>query len=78
MSCGDGTLYTDVAMDVETRLASHRAGRGARYSRSRLPVRLVYREAVRDRSAALRREIEIKRLARAEKLALVAGARRRP
>jgi putative endonuclease len=75
LRCRDGSLYTGITTDLRRRLAAHRAGRGARYTRARLPVRLVYRETRATRSAALRREASIKRLPRAAKLALVAGAR---
>jgi putative endonuclease len=71
LRCHDGSLYTGVTNDLPQRLAAHRAGRGSAYVRSRLPVRVVYREAQPDRSAALRREAAIKRLPRAGKLALV-------
>jgi putative endonuclease len=76
--CADGTFYTGVARDPAARLAVHNTGRGAKYTRTRLPVRLIYRETVADRAAALRREQEIKRLPRAAKAALAhrAGARR--
>ena len=60
--CVDHTLYTGVATDVEARVAQHNAGRGAKYTRGRGPVELVYRERVADRSTALRRELAIKRL----------------
>ena len=70
LRCGDGSLYTGSTNDVERRLKAHQSGRGAKYTRSRLPVELVYREEVQDRSAALRREAAIKRLRRAEKLTL--------
>ena len=73
LRCGDGTLYTGVTTDVERRLREHESGRGAKYARSRGPLTLVYREAQPDRGAALRREAAIKRLTRAEKLALIAG-----
>jgi putative endonuclease len=73
--CRDGTLYTGVTTDPARRLAEHNAGCGAAYTRSRLPVTLVYQEEVLDRSCALRREHAIKRLTRAEKEAL-AGKRR--
>lgn len=72
-----GSLYTGVAIDVRARLDRHRCGKGARYTRSRLPVRLVYQQRVRDRSTALKREIEIKSMTRAEKLGLI-GRTRRP
>ena len=73
LRCGDGSLYTGVTNDLSRRLAAHQAGRGAKYTRSRLPVELVYREAVPDRSAALRREAAIKRMDRRAKLALIAA-----
>ena len=71
LRCADGSLYTGAAVDVEQRLATHRAGRGARYTRGRLPVDLVYVEPCRDWSAALRREHQLKRLTKAQKEALV-------
>ena len=73
LRCGDGTLYTGVTDDVERRLAAHRSGRGAMYTRGRGPLELVYREEQPDKSAALRRERQIKALSRAEKLRLIAG-----
>ncbi len=73
LSCADGTLYTGVTTDTVRRTAEHNEanGRGARYTRSRRPVRLVYREPAADRGAASRREVAIKRLSRTEKLALI-------
>ena len=71
LRCGDGSLYTGTAADVDRRLAVHQSGKGAKYTRSHLPVEVVYREALPDRSAALRREDAIKRLSRAEKLDLI-------
>ena len=71
LRCGDGTLYTGIATDVERRVAVHNSGKGAKYTRSRLPVEAVYREKLPDKGAALRRELEIKKLTRAEKLKLV-------
>jgi putative endonuclease len=68
--CGDGSLYTGVTTDPERRLAEHNRGSGAAYTRSRLPVALIYLEAAADRSHALRREHAIKRMSRAEKEAL--------
>lgn len=73
LRCGDGTLYTGVTCDLPRRLAAHQSGKGAKYTRSRPPVELVYREAAADKSAALRREAAIKRLDRRKKLALIAG-----
>lgn len=72
--CADGSLYTGVATDPVARERVHNAGRGAAYTRSRLPVKLVHVEAAADRGAALRREIAIKRLTRSDKEAMVAGA----
>ena len=71
LRCRDGSLYTGMTNDLPRRLAAHRAGRGSAYTRSRRPVRLAYREGQPDRGAALRREAAIKRLTRAQKLALV-------
>ena len=68
--CADQTLYTGVALDVDARIVQHNSGRGAKYTRSRLPVELIYREPAADRSAALRREAEIKRLDAAAKRVL--------
>lgn len=73
LRCADNTLYTGVSNDIERRLAVHNRGRGAKYTRGRLPVEAIYREACGDRSAALCRERQIKRLTRNEKLLLIAG-----
>ena len=72
LRCGDGTLYTGMTDDIPRRLAAHRAGRGAKYTRGRGPLELVYQETLPDRSAALKREFAIKRLSRAQKDALIA------
>lgn len=69
--CGDGTLYTGYTNDLERRLAAHNAGKGAKYTRSRLPVCLKYWEVLPNKSSALRRERAIKSLTRREKLALI-------
>ena len=70
--CADGTLYTGVAVDPEKRLAEHNEGpAGARYTRARRPVELVYVEPAANRSAACKREWAIKRLSRSQKLRLV-------
>lgn len=76
LQCADGTLYCGVARDLEKRLAAHNAGDGAKYTRGRRPVRLVYSESCAGKSAALKREIEIKKLPRVAKLMLI-GARGR-
>ena len=73
LRCVDSTLYTGVTTRVAERVATHNAGRGAKYTRSRLPVELVYAERVGDRGEALSREAQIKRLPAAEKRRLVAG-----
>ena len=70
LRCGDGTLYTGVTDDVQHRLAAHRAGKGAKYTRGRGPLELAYTEEQPDRSAALRREIQVKKLTRRQKLEL--------
>ena len=71
VECADGTLYTGCARDVEQRVAAHNAGQGAKYTRSRLPVRVVYVEAAVDRGSALRREAESKKMGREEKVGLI-------
>ena len=77
LTCGDGSLYTGIAKNVALRLASHQSGRGAAYTRTHLPVTLVYEESALTRSQALIREAAIKRLPRHKKKELIAGARRR-
>jgi predicted GIY-YIG superfamily endonuclease len=69
--CGDGTLYTGIAKDVSRRCQQHNAGTASRYTRSRLPVELVYQEVHASRSQALKREAAIKALSRREKLAMI-------
>lgn len=75
LSCRGGTLYTGVAKDVGTRLKKHRTGKGAAYTRTHLPVRLVYREDGYTRSEALVREAAIKAYPRAKKKSLCARRR---
>ena len=70
LRCKDGSLYTGWTNDVAHRFAMHCAGRGAKYTRGRGPLQLVYTEELPDRESALRRECAIKRLARTAKLAL--------
>lgn len=67
LRCSDDSLYCGITTDVERRLAEHNRGTGAKYTRSRRPVELVYVETVEGRSAAARREHAIKRLSRSEK-----------
>ena len=64
-------MYTGISTDVDRRLEEHRSGKGAKYTRSRGPLELVYVEDCEDKSAALRRELEIKSLSRGEKLNLI-------
>ena len=73
LRCGDGTLYTGITDDLPRRLAAHRSGKGARYTRGLWPLEVVYWEAQPDRSAASKREWAIKQLSRAEKEALAAS-----
>lgn len=68
--CRDGSLYTGITTNPDRRLAEHNSGSGGAYTRSRLPLAMVYTEVVADRSSALRRELAIKRLSREEKEAL--------
>ena len=71
LRCGDGSLYTGITTDVARRAAVHNSGKGAKYTRSHLPVTVVYQQPQPDKSAALRRELEIKAMTRAEKLNLI-------
>ena len=73
--CADGTLYAGWTTDLARRIQAHNEGRGAKYTRSRRPVTLVYYEAFGTREEALRREAALKRLSRREKLALIEAER---
>ncbi len=73
LRCKDGSLYTGWTNDLAHRLAMHRSGRGAKYTRGRGPLELVYTEELADRESALRRECAIKAMPRAEKLLLAAA-----
>ncbi|MGN0985643.1 MAG: GIY-YIG nuclease family protein [Candidatus Enterenecus sp.] len=73
LRCGDGSLYTGWTNDLAKRLATHSAGKGGKYTRSRLPVELVYYEEYETKEEAMAREWAVKRLTRAEKLALIGG-----
>jgi putative endonuclease len=75
LRCHDGTLYAGITNDLPHRLSVHRSGKGAAYTRSRRPLRLVYREEAAGRSEALKREAALRRLSRVEKLSLVRAAR---
>lgn len=71
VECGDGTLYTGWTNHLEERLKSHNEGKGAKYTRSRLPVRLVYYEVFSNKQEAMKREYAIKQLTRKDKLLLI-------
>ncbi len=76
LECADGTLYTGWTNDLEKRLAAHNAGQGAKYTRGRRPVRLIYRETFDSKEEAQAREWAIKHLSRSEKLALIEAGER--
>lgn len=79
LQCADNTLYTGIATDVAARLATHNAGKGAKYTRGRLPATLLYQECADTRSAALQREHAIKKLRADAKRQLIATqARNKP
>lgn len=71
LRCRDDSLYTGIAVDVQARLEMHRSGKGAKYTRGRGPLELVYTEECGNKSIALKRELEIKALSRTEKLELI-------
>lgn len=71
LRCADGSLYTGVTTDIERRLGEHNSGKGAAYTRSRLPVSLAYREEYMNESDAKKREAAIKKLAKADKELIV-------
>lgn len=73
LQCADGSLYTGITNQLQRRVEQHRAGKGARYTRGRGPLQLVYQEHCSDKSAALKRELAIKALPRAQKLMLAAS-----
>ncbi|HSK87592.1 MAG TPA: GIY-YIG nuclease family protein [Anaerolineales bacterium] len=71
VECADGTYYTGWTVDLERRVAVHNKGHGARYTRTRCPVKLVYVEELPDRKSAMKREIEIKKMNRDRKSRLI-------
>ena len=73
LRCADGTLYTGITNDLDRRMAEHRSGTGAKYTKGRGPFQLVYQEACQDRGFASKRENEIKSLDRKSKLSLVSA-----
>ena len=74
VQCADDTLYTGVTNNLDQRLKNHNLGKGAKYTRVRLPVKLVYAEVCENRSTASQREWEIKQLSRLDKLKLIASS----
>ncbi|RXT14929.1 GIY-YIG nuclease family protein [Ammoniphilus sp. CFH 90114] len=80
LRCKDSSLYTGITNDIEKRVKKHNSGKASRYTRARLPVKMVYLEQCENKSAALRREIEIKRYTKSEKERLlgVAGLKEDP
>jgi predicted GIY-YIG superfamily endonuclease/catechol 2,3-dioxygenase-like lactoylglutathione lyase family enzyme len=77
LRCADGTLYTGITNDLDKRIKAHNEGHGARYTRSRRPVEVVYSEPAESRSAATLREAEIKRMPRRRKVAMIAASQAR-
>lgn len=77
MSCGDGSLYTGITTDIDKRFEKHCSGKGAKYTRGRGPLAIVYREDCGSHSDALKREYQIKQLPREEKLLLLEEYRNR-
>jgi len=75
VECSDGSLYTGYARDVEARVRKHNLGMGAKYTRNKRPVKLKYQETFESKSDAMKREIQIKKLSRLEKLILIKGGK---
>ena len=71
LKCGDGTLYCGYTNNVEKRIEAHRSGKGAKYTKGRLPLELVHTETFAEKGDALRREAEIKKMPKKEKLKLI-------
>ena len=71
MECNDQSLYTGITNDLRKRIIAHNSGKGAKYTKARLPVKLVYKESCKTKSDSLKREFEIKKLKRTEKLNLI-------
>lgn len=68
LKCSDNTLYTGITNDLEKRFETHKSGKGSKYVRARLPFKHIYTEELPDRSSATKREIEIKKWSRGEKI----------
>ncbi len=75
LKCSDDSIYAGICIDLEKRLNSHNSGKGAKYTRSRLPVEIVYSEQLENKSIALKREIEVKKWSRVKKLGLIEEAK---
>lgn len=73
LHCADDTLYTGITTDVQKRLEAHQSGKGAKYTRGRAPLTLVYREVCGSHSDALKRELQVKRMTRAQKNRMISG-----
>ncbi|RZO92535.1 MAG: GIY-YIG nuclease family protein [Gammaproteobacteria bacterium] len=71
LECNDSSLYTGITNDLEKRIIAHNSGKGAKYTKARLPVKLIYKESYKTKSDSLKREFEIKKLKRTEKLKLI-------
>jgi len=71
LRCADGSLYTGITTDLKKRVEKHNAGKASKYTRAKIPVKVVHRENFPGKSSALRREIEIKKLSRQDKLKLI-------
>ena len=71
LKCGDGSLYTGITTDVERRIKQHTEGKGAKYTRGKAPLKLVYKKRFKNRSLASKREAAIKKLTREEKIKLI-------
>ena len=77
LECQDNTLYTGYTVDIKDRVKTHNEGLGAKYTRGRLPVKLVYQEVLESKSEAMKREYAIKALSRIKKLALIEAYNRK-
>ena len=75
LRCADDTLYCGITNDLDARIQAHNAGEGAKYTRGRTPVRLVYAETCADKSSALKRELQVKQLSREQKISLYKAKR---
>ena len=71
MECKDQSLYTGITNNLQNRVIAHNSGKGAKYTKARLPVKLVYKESYKTKGDSLKREFEIKKLKRTEKLNLI-------